>query len=209
MNATSEALNPLRARLGAVLETVLNLATRIDPDVQADLKSLEGRSAALTWSAPQWSMRLSVENGALKVGPNRGESDLSLSATLAGVVGLLRPDAKRALPAGRVNISGDVELLRRIEQIAKRFAPDWDAAFARHLGPTIGPQIGRALADALRAANAGARALSETASEYVREESRDVATRTELDGFADDVDRLRDDVDRFEARLNRLARTRA
>jgi ubiquinone biosynthesis protein UbiJ len=100
MNATSDSLNPVRARLGAVLETVLNLATRVDPDLQADLHTLEGRSIALTWSAPQWSMRLSVEHGALKVGPNRGESDLSLSTTLAGLIGLLRPEAKHSLPAG-------------------------------------------------------------------------------------------------------------
>lgn len=208
MNATTDAPNPLRARLGAVLEAVLNQAVRIDPDLQSDLKTLEGRSIALTWSAPQWSLRLSVENGALKVGPNRGASDLSLSTTLSGLIGLLRPDAKNSLPAGRVNIAGDAELLRRLEQIAKRFAPDWDAAFARHLGPTLGPQVGRALAEGLRAAQAGARSLAETASEYVREESRDVATREELDAFADEVDHLRDGVDRLEARLNRLAKVR-
>ena len=208
MNATSEPLNPVRARLGAVLETVLNLATRINPDLQGDLATLEGRSIALTWSAPQWSLRLSVENGALKVGPDRGASDLSLATTLSGLIGMLRPAAKGSLPVGRVNISGDAELLRRIVQIAKRFAPDWDAAFARHLGPVLGPQIGRALADGLRAARSSAASLAETASEYLREEARDVATREELAAFADDVDDLRDGVDRLEVRLNRAAKAR-
>jgi ubiquinone biosynthesis protein UbiJ len=209
MKTENEALNPLRAHLGSALETALNLAIRVDPDLQSDLNSLEGRSLALTWSAPQWSLRLSVANGALKVGPNRGESDVSLSASLSGLVGLLRPQAKGSLPAGRVNIAGDAELLRRLEQIAKRFAPDWDAAFARHLGPTFGPQIGRALAESLRVAQSGARSLAETAAEYVREESRDVATREELEGFANDVDHLRDGVERLEAKLNRIAKARA
>jgi ubiquinone biosynthesis protein UbiJ len=209
MNTPVDPLSPLRARLGAVLETVLNLATRVDPDLQDELRALEGRSLALTWSAPAWSLKLSVENGALKVGPNRGDADLSLATTLSGLIGLLRPEAKSSLPVGRVNISGDAELLRRIEQVAKRFAPDWDAAFARQLGPTLGPQIGRALADALRAARTSAGALAETASEYLREESRDVASREELEAFADDVDRLRDDVDRFAARLERLRRSDA
>lgn len=206
---TPDPMSSLRARLGAVLETVLNLAMRIDPDLPADLRALEGRSLALTWSGPQWSLRLTVENGALRVGPNQGESDLSLATTISGLIGLLRPEAARSLPAGRVQISGDAELLRRIEQIAKRFAPDWDAAFARHLGPTLGPQIGRALADGLRAARASASSLAETASEYVREESRDVATRAEIDEFADEVDQLRDGVDRLEARITRLTRSRA
>lgn len=206
---TPDPMSSLRARLGAVLETVLNLAMRIDPDLPDDLRALEGRSLALTWSGPQWSMRLTVENGALRVGPNQGESDLSLATTISGLIGLLRPEAARSLPAGRVQISGDAELLRRIEQIAKRFAPDWDAAFARHLGPTLGPQIGRALADGLHAARTSASSLAETASEYVREESRDVASQAEIDEFANDVDRLRDGVERLEARIARLTRSSA
>jgi ubiquinone biosynthesis protein UbiJ len=201
-----DPMSSLRARLGAVLETVLNLAMRIDPDAQDDLRALEGRSLALTWSGPQWSLRLAVENGALRVGPNEGSSDLSLATTISGLIGMLRPDSARSLPAGRVQVSGDADLLRRIEQMAKRFAPDWDAAFARHLGPTLGPQIGRALADGLQAARGGAQSFAETASEYVREESRDVASRHELEEFADDVDQLRDGVERVEARIVRLTR---
>lgn len=209
MDTSTDSLSSLRARLGAVLETVLNLATRIDPDLEADLRSLDGRSLALTWNGPQWSMRLWVEDGRLRVGPNRGESDLSLATTISGLIGLLRPEAKGALPAGRVNISGDAELLRRIEQIAKRFAPDWDAAFARHLGPTLGPQIGRTLRDGFAAARRSAGSLAETTSEYLREESRDVASRAEIERFADEVDTLRDGVDRLEAKIERLARSRA
>ena len=209
MNSVPDPLASLRARLGAVLESVLNLALRVDPDLASDLRALEGRSIALTWSGPQWGLRLSVADGHLRVGPNAGDADLSLATTLTGLIGLLRPDAARSLPAGRVQIAGDAELLRRIEQIAKRFAPDWDAAFAQHLGPTLGPQIGRALAGALHAARGSAVSLAETASEYVREESRDVASRAEIDAFADDVDHLRDAVERIQARIDRLGRGRA
>ena len=209
MNSVPDPLASLRARLGAVLESVLNLALRVDPDLPSDLRALEGRSIALTWAGPQWGLRLSVVDGQLRVGPNDGEADLSLATTLTGLIGLLRPDAARSLPAGRVQIAGDAELLRRIEQIAKRFAPDWDAAFAQHLGPTLGPQIGRALAGALRGARGSAQSLAESASEYVREESRDVASRRELDEFADDVDHVRDAVERIEARVTRLTRGRA
>ena len=86
---------------------------------------------------------------------------------------------------------------------------DWDAAFARHLGPALGPQIGRAIADGLRAARSGALTLAESASTHLREERRDVANGEELQEFSDAVGQLRDDVDRFEARLARIAKARA
>lgn len=208
MNTGTEPLSSLRARLGAVLEAVLNLGLQVDPDFAEDLRGLDGRSIALTWSGPQWGLRMAVVDGRIRVGPNAGESDLSLATTLSGLIGLLRPAAARGLPAGRVQISGDAELLRRIEQLSKRFAPDWDAAFAHHLGPTLGPQVGRALADALRQARGSAQSLAETASEYLREESRDVASKREIDEFADAVDHLRDDVERIAARVDRLNRNR-
>jgi ubiquinone biosynthesis protein UbiJ len=40
--------------------------------------------------------------------------------------------------------------------------------------------------------------------EYLQEEGRDLPTRTEVDEFLADVDRLRDDAERLEARLARL-----
>lgn len=202
--STTTATPSLKAYLGAVLEALLNKALALDPDLPGEIAALDGRSITLTWSGPEWALRIAVDGNQLRVGPvHAGESDLNLRTTLSGLLGLLRPDASKSLPAGRVQIAGDVELMRRIEQLSRRFDPDWDGAFAARLGPILGPQVARHLRDAFGWLGASAKGFTESAAEYVQEESRDVAAKHELDEFGESVDRLRDDVERFEARLTR------
>jgi ubiquinone biosynthesis accessory factor UbiJ len=199
----------IKSYLGAILEALLNQALALDPDLPNEIAAFDGRSITLTWSGPEWALGITVDKNRLRVGPaNSGESDLSLRTTLGGLLGLLRPDTSKSLPAGRVQIAGDVELMRRIEQLSRRFDPDWESAFAARLGPIIGPQIARHLGEAFSWVRASAQGLSESAAEYVQEESRDVAAKHELDEFGESVERLRDDVERIEARLQRLVRQR-
>jgi ubiquinone biosynthesis protein UbiJ len=206
---SSTAPSSAKAYLGALLEALLNKALALDPDLPGEIAALDDRSITLTWSGPEWAMRIRVDGDRLRVGPVAdGGSDLDLRATLSGLIGLLRPEASKRLPAGRVQVAGDVELMRRIEQLGRRFDPDWDAALAERLGPVLGPQLARHLRDAFAWIGSSARGFTESAAEYVQEESGDVVAGHELDEFGAAVDRLRDDVERFEARLQRLSRQR-
>ncbi len=196
----------LKARLGAVLEALLNEALSLDPDLPGELAALDGRSLTLRWSGPDWALRILVAGAQLRVGPAAdAASDLSLKATLSGLVGLLRPGAADGLPAGRVQISGDAELLRRIERLGKRFDPDWELALAKRLGPILGPQLARQLQAAFAWLKTSGQSLAESAAEYLREEGRDSIARPEQDDLANDISELRDAVERAEARLRRLA----
>lgn len=208
MSTTVESPS-LKAYLGAILEALLNKAMALDPDLPGEIAALDGRSITLTWNGPEWALRIQVDKDQLRVGPaHAGDSDLSLRTTLGGLIGLLKPSTSKSLPAGRVQIAGDVELMRRIEQISRRFDPDWDSAFGARLGPVIGPQVARHLREAFAWIAASAKGFTESAAEYVQEESRDVVAAHELNEFGEAVDQLRDDVERVEARLQRLQRQR-
>ncbi|MGE3104388.1 MAG: SCP2 domain-containing protein [Lysobacterales bacterium] len=196
----------LKARLGAILEVLLNEALGLDPDLPGELAALDGRSLTLRWSGPDWALRIAVDGARLRVGPaDDAGSDLSLKATLSGLVGLLRPAAADSLPAGRVQIAGDAELLRRIERLGKRFDPDWELALANRLGPVFGPQLARQLQAAFAWLKTSGQSLAESGAEYLREEGRDSIARPEQDALASDIAALRDAVERAEARLRRLA----
>jgi ubiquinone biosynthesis protein UbiJ len=113
-----------------------------------------------------------------------------------------------ATTPGSVDISGDADLARRLERIAKKFEPDFDEAFARVFGDVAGFQIARGVRRALAAVRGGAEALARDTAEYLSEEGRVVVPKAEVEVFLDEVDALRERADRLEARVKRLAASR-
>jgi ubiquinone biosynthesis accessory factor UbiJ len=200
-----DALKPLAGR---ALQAALNRALALDPDTQAALGPLEGKRIALTLEAPALAMEIGVEGGQLRVGPANAseEPDLAVRSSLGGLIAQLPFLRKEhGAPIGRVRVSGDAELARRLQTLAERFDPDWQQPFAAVFGDILGVQIANAVRSALRQTKAAVENLAESAAEYVTEESGDVVAAAELNAFHDDVDALRDDVERLAARVQRLA----
>ncbi|MCL7714610.1 ubiquinone biosynthesis accessory factor UbiJ [Stenotrophomonas mori] len=204
-------LKLLKPLAGRALQAALNRALALDPDTRAALRPLEGRRIALTLESPPLALQIGVDGQRLTVGPVDPslEPDLAVRSTLGGVLAQLPflANARRspgAAPAGRVKVSGDAELARRLQQLATGFDPDWQQPFVAVFGEVLGVQIAQALRTALVQARRSAADLAQTAAEYVTEESRDVVPRAELDAFHDDVDATRDDVERLAARVARL-----
>ncbi|MCY7353837.1 MAG: SCP2 sterol-binding domain-containing protein [Lysobacter sp.] len=192
---------------GRVLELALNRALALDEETRSALKPLDGRRVALQLESPPLAIQINVNGDQLRVGPmeEADAPDLAIRSTLAGLIAQL-PFLRRddALPVGKLHVTGDADLARRLQRMAERFDPDWQQPFASVFGDVIGVQIANAFAGALKAARITAKNLAETSVEYVTEESRDVLGKDELNAFHDDVDALRDDVERIAARIARL-----
>jgi ubiquinone biosynthesis protein UbiJ len=197
---------------GRALEAALNRALALDPETRAALAPLDGRSVELAVESPPLELRISVAGERLQVGPVDAarEPDLGVRATLGGLLSQL-PIFRRddAPPVGRMRVSGDADLARRLQRLAERFDPDWQQPFAVVFGDVVGVQVANAVASGLRHARDAGRDFAGVAAEYVTEESRDVVPRAELDAFHDDVDTLRDDAARLAARVARLRGTLA
>lgn len=203
-----DSLKPLTGR---ALEAALNRALALDPDTREALKPLDGRKIELSLEAPALALRISVAGERLQVGPAEPseEPDLAVRSTLGGLLGqlpafmgALRKD--NAAPVGRVHVSGDAELARRLQSLANRFDPDWQQPFVAVFGEIVGVQVANAARGALRRLRSASVNLAQNAAEFVTEESRDVVGRAELNAFHDDVDALRDDVERLQAKIDRL-----
>ena len=197
---------------GRALEAALNRALALDPDTREALKPLDGRKIALSLEAPALALQIDVVGERLRVGPveSSQEPDLAVRSTLGGLLAqlpafmgnALRKD--NAVPVGRVRVSGDAELARRLQTLAERFDPDWQQPFVAVFGEIVGVQIAHAARGALRQLRSVGGNLAQNAAEFVTEESRDVVGRAELNAFHDDVDALRDDVERLQAKVDRL-----
>ncbi|HEX7804246.1 MAG TPA: SCP2 sterol-binding domain-containing protein [Pseudoxanthomonas sp.] len=204
-----DSLKPLAGR---ALEAALNRALALDPDTREALKPLDGRKIELSLEAPALALRIGVAGERLQVGPVEPseEPDLAVHSTLGGLLGQLPAFMGNALrkdnaaPVGRVRVSGDAELARRLQTLAERFDPDWQQPFVSVFGEIVGVQIANAARGALRQLRSAGLNLAQNAAEFVTEESRDVVGRAELNAFHDDVDALRDDVERLQAKVERL-----
>lgn len=199
-----DAFKPLAGR---TLEAALNRALALDPETRAGLAPLDGKRVTVSLASPPLALQIGVDGERLTVGPvdDGNEPDLAVRSTLGALLAQL-PFLKRddAPPVGKLHVSGDADLARRLQRLAERFDPDWQQPFAAVFGDVLGVQIANAVAGALRQARSAATKLAENAAEFVTEESRDVVSKPELNAFHDDVDRLRDDAERIAARIGRL-----
>lgn len=190
---------------GRALQQALNGALALDADARAGLAALEGRQVQLHMHAPPLALAVTVVNGALAVGPARGEADLAVRASLSALLGQLPPLRRdNAAPVGQLRIEGDAELARRLQKLAESFQPDWALPLTKVFGDVLGMQLANALAAALRHAKGAAQAATRNGADWLTEESRLVVGREELAAFHDEVDGLHDAVERLAARLARL-----
>jgi ubiquinone biosynthesis protein UbiJ len=198
--------NPLLVRLGNLLEGALNRALALDPEIGDTLAPLEGRRVGVELRGMNLALAMAVREGKLRVGPHwESESDLNVRAAPASLLAFaLRRGEDTPLPPGKVEISGDAQLARTLEKIAREFRPDFEEAFAKTFGDVAGVALARAFARAFAYARESAQALAQDTAEFLREESRDLVAPAEMETFLDDVDALRERAERLEARIARI-----
>lgn len=198
--------NPLLARLGAGLEAALNRTLALDPESGANLASLEGRRIGVELRGMNLALAIGVRDGKLRISPHwESAPDLNVRAAPASLLAFaLRRGEDAPLPPGKVEISGDAQLARTLEKVARDFRPDFEEAFAKTFGDVAGVALARALRVAFTYARESAQALAQDTAEFLREESRDLVAPAEMERFLDDVDALRERADRLEARLARI-----
>jgi len=195
--------NPLLVRLGRLLEAVLNRALTLDEPTHAQLGALEGRRIGIELTGTPLALAIEVQQGRLQVGPHwQAASNLNLRAAPGSLLAFaLRRGDDSAPTPGKVDISGDAELARRVEKLLRGFRPDIEEAFAKTFGDVIGVPLARALHSAFDWSRESAEALLRDSADFLRDESRDLVAAAEMDQFLDDVDGLRDRVERLATRV--------
>jgi len=107
--------------------------------------------------------------------------------------------------SGKVEISGDAELARRVEKLLRGFRPDVEEAFARTFGDVLGVPLARALHAAFAWTRDSAQSFAQDSAAFLRDDSRDLVAPAEADALLDDIDALRERADRLAARVQRVA----
>lgn len=200
----TEAEKQLARVLARAVQVAANRALALDPDTASRLREFEGRTVALHVEGPEIVLYLTPSGDGLKVAPE-GEAQTTIRGTPGALfANAVSEESRRA--AGRIHIEGDANLGQSFEQLFRRLKPDWEEPLAQAFGDVLGPRIATALRQGVDWSRSAGWSLAGQVSEYLREESRLLVTRTEMEEFVREVDNLREAVERLEARLHRLSR---
>jgi len=201
----------LATALTAGLETALNAALRLDPDSLPRLQEFAGKVIGLELRGLGLTLYLVPGPDGISVCQQIGGApDTVLSGTPAGLAQLaFGGDASRALFAGAVRITGDVDTGTRFKRWLDELDLDGEEWLARYTGDVAAHRLGELFRSTAQWGRDALAALGRDAGEYLQQESRAVPGREEVERFGREVDVLRDDVARLEARVLRLRRKRA
>jgi len=198
--------NPVLAVLGRALESALNRGLALDSEAANALRGLEGHRVGIELQGLGLALAVRATDGRLQVGPHwEAARDLNLRATPGSLLAFALKRGDTPSRGGKVEISGDAELARRVEKLLRGFQPDVEEAFAHTFGDVIGVPLARAVQRAFAWTSESAQAFAQDSADFLRDDTRDLVAPAEVDGFLDEVDALRERADRLKARIDRIA----
>lgn len=200
---------PLRVLAGRALEAALNQATALDPATRDSLDTLQGRHLQVHLRGPDLAMDIGIEAGHWKVRAVNADDEpaLRVSATPGSLLAMALSHTRDGdMAPGKVEISGDAELARRLERLAGNYAPDFEEAFARTFGDVLGVPLARMTRKVFEHLRDSGKHLVQDGADWLREEARLTVPPGEMDDFLDAVDHVRERSERLAARIERLAK---
>jgi len=198
----------LKPKLASAFDSMLAAALALDPKSAATLAALEGKRVALQFTQPELRVQLQVRQAALVTddSADEPEADLVLKTTPGALLGLVvsRLSGDSSV-IGKIHIAGDAELAQHLQKWLSNFDPDWDELFSRSFGDVLGFQLARGARGFGSWLKRSAQQFASTSADYLQDESREIASRVELEQWYEDVDDLRDAIERAARRLDSLA----
>ena len=197
--------------LCAGLEIALNRYLALEPEVLKEFGRLDGRVIALHADGPNWEFFIYPNaRGVQVLDTSPKKPDVRISAPPTRLL-------QQALQAGRgessvvagMNVEGDAELLSRFATLLNKVGFDPEEWLAKWVGDGAAYRVNQGIQSLLGWARNSASTLALDTAEYLREETRDLVHRADVEKWMDEVDQARERADRIAARLDRLERQRA
>jgi ubiquinone biosynthesis accessory factor UbiJ len=189
----------------AALEIALNRYLALEPEVLADVAKLDGRLIALEAEGPGWEFFLRPHAAGVQVlDACSDKPDVRIRARPSQ---LLRQALRReAGTLSGVQVEGDAGLLQQFSTLLSRVGFDLEEWLARFMD---GGAAHRAAA-ALRALGGWGRNTASTlaldTAEYLREETRDLVHRADVEQWIAGVTEAERRTEQLAARIARLER---
>jgi ubiquinone biosynthesis protein UbiJ len=186
-----------------IVEQILNGHVQESTAALDLLSSLHGKSLGIEVRGPGVTIVISAENEKLRL---EFAKDSSATATVSGtplaLLASLRGDALSGFKDSGIVISGDAEVAEDFSTLLRLARPDLEEQLSHLAGDVVAHRIGSTVRNARDWSKQAVSALGMNTTEYLQEESRQVPTRVEVEGFFAEIERLRDAAERVAARVD-------
>jgi len=188
--------------LMGLAQATINRALRLDPELDRIFSPLAGKCVAVRIEpGPELAFLFAFEHdGIVILDADARAADAELTGSVSALLGLL-PNSNWSAADDGIKVHGDSAVLTELKRALGRLRIDWQEPFAQIFGDTLGQSMTQGLMQMAGSFSRTARSLWLDTAEYLSEESDWLETRTSVNAFCADVDRLRDDTARLEKRL--------
>jgi len=187
------------------LDKAINAYLLLDDGAASKLAQLDDKLVAIELLGLNMSLYFLRDNNKLSVRSFADEKpDATISATPIALAQMaIQKNADKALFAGKMKITGDLQAAQTLQDILSGADIDWEEHLSSLVGDVVAHQVGRGVRGIVNWASNSQSSLQEDLSEYLLHEAKLLPDRQDLNRFLDDVDTLRSDIERFSIRLDR------
>jgi len=185
------------------LEMALNHALRFDMESHEQLQRFASRSIRIDITNLNIAViaRFTDDQIQLEMAEEH-VADLMIKADSFALLKLLKqPDS---LFSNQIQILGDVQFAKQLQDWQQQFDFDWEQQLARITGDTVAYPLAQSLRRGFDWLKYNRSEFEQSVAEYLREESHYLPDKSQTTRFMQNVDLLRADTDRLEARIKRL-----
>jgi len=185
------------------LEIALNHALRFDMESHEKLQRFASRSIRIDIT----NLNIAViarftDDRILLETAEEHVADLMIKADSFALLKLVQqPDS---LFSNQIQIRGDVQFAKQLQDWQQHFDFDWEQQLARVTGETLAYPLAQSLRRGFDWLNYNRSEFEQSLAEYLREESQYLPDKSQTQRFMQNVDLLRADTERLEARIKRL-----
>lgn len=185
------------------LEQGLNGYLKLDPAWPDWLKPLHRKTLAIVLRPMK--LRVLCHMGPTGIRLSSDESlvaDAEIEALPSTFLAYVYTKQQNALlNDGRLQLSGDLQVIQAFEDLMNQVKPDWEALLAEKLGDVWAYRIGQGIKRSCETISKNRKLTGQQLSEYLQDELKLLPAKALLIDFYAQVDEVREQSDRLEAKL--------
>ena len=191
------------------VENLINAALKYDPASARDLAALDGQIILVDSTMPPLCIAMEATANGIMLHSNwKDSASITISGTLVSIASMAVNSADTMSLSGTgVNVSGDLETLRKLNTIMANLDIDWEAALSELLGDVAAHIICSNIRNSAGfRANAAERAKTKLV-DAAQNQWQLTPSRNDYKEFIQQVRSIATDTDRLAARVERLRKT--